>query len=473
MTERAEVELGAEAATPDDIRRIAAGAPVVIAEAGLERVRAARTVVERVLASGESVYGLTTRLGAGRDERIEDLAAFQRQVVANHDGGAGDSLPEQAVRAIIASRLAVLLNGGAGVREELVQATAALLLDPPPVHRLGSVGAGDLTHLAALLAAIGELGLVLAPHEAAAFLSANAATIGQAALAVDELRGTVTAADTVVALSLQALGAHGPAGSLSPYSAAVQAATGRTGSTRSAERIRATLEGSFLEDADRAVSVQDPLSLRTAPQVHGAALDIADTIDRELGIELAARPENPVVDGDRMLSGGNFTAVGLAIAIESARLALAHVAAASERRTALLSAELRTHRAAGRTLLPGLTWYAAADALAEVRQLAAPVSLGATVLSGVEDVASFAPAALRLLERSLQLTRTVLAVEALHAAELLALADSPPTVSPASEPLFEAVASLRGGPTPDAVARASALLESLHASGVSVFSNRR
>ncbi|MET1018147.1 MAG: aromatic amino acid ammonia-lyase [Leifsonia flava] len=469
------VLLGAAATTPDDIRRIAAGESVAISEEGLDRVRAARAVVERVLESGESVYGLTTRLGAGRDERIDpaDLAAFQRQVVANHLGGAGDALSEDAVRAIIGARLAVLLNGGAGVREELVHAAAALLLDPPPVYALGSVGAADLTHLAALLAAITDEGFVLAPHEAAAFLSANAATIGQAVLAVGELRRTLAAADTVVALSLQALGAHGPAGSLSPYSAAVQGATGRPGATASAERIRIALAGSFLEDADRAVSVQDPLSLRTAPQVHGAAGDIADRIDHELGIELAARPENPVVDGDRMLSGGNFSAVGLSIAIESARLALAHVAAASERRTALLSAELRGFRAAGRTRLAGLSWYAAADALAEVRQLAVPVSLGATVLSGVEDVASFAPAALRLLERSLSLTRTVLAVEALHASELLALADVPPRVAPASAPTFAALATLRDSATPDAVAGASVLLESLHASGVSVFSNGR
>ena len=340
--------------------------------------------MERVLASGESVYGLTTRLGSGRDERIDpaDLLAFQRQVVANHDGGVGGLLPDDAVRAIIAARLAVLLNGGAGVREELVNAVAALLDDPPAVHRFGSVGAADLTHLAALLAAIGDQGFVLAPHEAAAFLSANAATLGLAALAVGELRETIAAGDAIVALSLQALGAHGPAGSLVPYSAAVQAATGRSGATASAERIRNALAGSFLEDTDRSVSVQDPLSLRTAPQVHGAVADIADRIDDELGIELAARPENPVVDGDRMLSGGNFSAVGLAILIESSRLGLAHLAAASERRTALLSAELRSFRAAGRTRLAGLSWYAAADALAEIRQIAAPVSLGATVLSG-------------------------------------------------------------------------------------------
>ncbi|KQP01704.1 aromatic amino acid lyase [Leifsonia sp. Leaf264] len=457
------VELGAAATTPDDIRRIAAGEAVVLASAALDRVRASRIVVERVLASGESVYGLTTRLGSGRDERIdpEDLLAFQRQVVANHDGGVGELLPDDAVRAIIAARLAVLLNGGAGVREELVHAVAALLDDPPAVRRLGSVGAADLTHLAALLAALGEQGFVLAPHEAAAFLSANAATIGLAALAVGEVRETVASADAIVALSLQALGAHGPAGSLTPYSAVVQAATGRSGATASAERIRNAIAGSFLDDPDRIVSVQDPLSLRTAPQIHGAVSDIADRIDDELGIELGSRPENPVVDGDRMLSGGNFSAVGLAIVIESARLGLAHLAAASERRTALLSSELRTFRSAGRTTLAGLSWYAAADALAELRQIAAPVSLGATVLSGVEDVASFAPAALRLLERSLELTRSVLAVEALHAAELLALAEQPPRLSAESASLYGDVTALRERPAADAVAAASVLLTRL------------
>jgi histidine ammonia-lyase len=103
------------------------------------------------------------------------------------------------------------------------------------------------------------------------------------------------------------------------------------------------------------------------------------------------------------------------------------VAEASERRTAALSLALAPARREGRTRLPGLLLYAAADAVAEVRQSAAPATLGSSTLSGVEDHATFAPLALRLLQRSLARTTEVMAVEALHAADLLAVLDVRPT----------------------------------------------
>jgi histidine ammonia-lyase len=103
-------------------------------------------------------------------------------------------------------------------------------------------------------------------------------------------------------------------------------------------------------------------------------------------------------------------------------LALAHVASASERRSAALSLALAPARAAGRTAVPGLLLYAAASDTAELTQLAVPVTLGSTTLSGVEDHASLAAPALRLAQRSLALTRDVLAVEALHASDLLGTA---------------------------------------------------
>jgi histidine ammonia-lyase len=120
-----------------------------------------------------------------------------------------------------------------------------------------------------------------------------------------------------------------------------------------------------------------------------------------------------------MVSGGNFQALPLALAFENLRLVLAHVASASERRTAAHSLALAPSRAAGETRIPGLLLYSAAAAVAELRQLAAPVSLGFTTLSGVEDHATLAPVALQLAQKSLALTAEVLAIEALHATDLL------------------------------------------------------
>jgi histidine ammonia-lyase len=169
------------------------------------------------------------------------------------------------------------------------------------------------------------------------------------------------------------------------------------------------------------VTVQDPIAFRTVPQIHGALREAIERALGEIDLELAARSDNPLVDAatGRMISGGNFQAIPLALALENVRLALAHVASATERRISALSAALTPARREGRTRVPGLLAYSAAAALAEVRQLAAPATLGVTTLSGVEDHASLAPLALQLLERSAALTDELAAIEALHAVDLL------------------------------------------------------
>lgn len=477
------VRFGAQPPTVSDIVAVAEGAPVELDADARATLAASRAVVDRAIESGEPVYGLNRRLGAGRDDAVEadELAAFQRRTIANHRGGVGEPLTETEARAVVAARLAGFTRGGAGVRPELADAYAALLNAgvTPRIPSRGSVGAADLTALAEVAAVIIGTGTVLrdggsipaeaaladaglhpielAPHEALAALSANALSVGVGSLAAVAARQLAEAADLVVALSLEAVAAHGPAGNLSPYAEAVADARGGEGQRASARAIRTALDGSALEAPDRAVSVQDPLAFRTAPQLHGALREAVDRLRSELEVELAARSENPVVDlaSGRLISGGNFQALPLALALENLRVALAHVAEASERRSAAHSLALAPHRRDGRTRVPGLLLYAAADAVAEVRQLAAPATLGSSTLSGVEDHATYAPLALRLLQRSLALTAEVLAIEALHAADLLGVLDAAPTGA-GTAPLAAAITAAFGAaPSADALARAT------------------
>lgn len=450
-----DIRFGARPPAVSDIVAIAEGAPVVLDAEALELLAASRAVVERAIAASEPVYGLNRRLGAGRDDAVEadEFAAFQRRTIANHRGGIGGPLTEAEARAVVATRLAGFTRGGAGVRPELAAAYAALLNArvTPWIPSRGSVGAADLTALAEVAAVVIGTGVVLrdgeevpaaraladaglrpielAAHEALAALSANALSVGVGSLAAVTARRLAEALDLVVALSLEAVGAAGPAGNLSPYSAAVAEARGGSGQAASAQAIRAALDGSGLHAPGREVSVQDPLAFRTAPQLHGALREAVARLCTELEVELAARSENPVVDlaSDRLVSGGNFEALPLALALENLRVALAHVAEASERRTAALSLALAPARREGRTRIPGLLLYAAADAVAEARQLAAPATLGSSTLSGVEDHATYAPLALRLLQRALALTTEVVAIEALHAADLLGVLGAPPS----------------------------------------------
>ena len=405
---------------------------------------ASRAVVEAVLAEGEPVYGLNTELGAGRDivvstERIEE---FQRRTIRNSSGGIGSSLSVEQARAVVFARLVGFSRGGAGVTSELaVQYRELLNRDVYPViPRTGSVGAADLTHLAAVaavatgtgrafidnaavsgadaLAAVSLQPVTLQAHEALAALSGNSYSVGVGALVVSDLAGIVNAADRVVALSLAALAEHSTGGNLSPFSVEIQSAHRSAEQAAAAARVRALLP------SGSAASTQDPLSFRTAPQVHAALASAVAASAAAIRLELNSRTENPLVDIDsrRMISGGNFQVLGLALSFESLRLALAHVAAASERRLAKLSSLQAPLRRAGRARVPGLLSYSASSLLAELRQLANPVSLYTTSLSeDVEDVSSNAALALQLLERSAALTRTILAIEAVTAAELAAI----------------------------------------------------
>jgi len=176
-------------------------------------------------------------------------------------------------------------------------------------------------------------------------------------------------------------------------------------------------------------STQDPVSFRAAPQVHGAFAEAVTAAAASVTLELNSSTENPLVDLENgyLVSGGNFQAVGLALGFETLRIALGHVAATSERRTAHISSLAATARRAGETRVPGLLWYSSAALLSEIKTLAQPVSLSVTPLSeGVEDHSSNAALALQQLERSAALTRTVLAIEAISAAELVLLGENFP-----------------------------------------------
>lgn len=453
-------------AAPVRVRDVAetsnrASIQVELSKESLELIGRSRKVLERAAASGERVYGVNTLLGSGRDTVVaeESILAYQIQVVRYHDSGVGEFLDRANVRALILARLVGFSRGGSGVRPETARFYAEMLNRGvvPAVPREGSVGSSDLTQLAAVAAvAIGEgqaldpndtlipgsqalanarlEPLKLAPGEALALVSANAYSIGTGALALERLHRLAALADVALALSLEVTARYDGGGNLSPFSPAIQTAKAVDGQRESAATILRLLGGGWLEDARPNVSVQDPLSFRAAPQTHGAFRATAEQLEAALDVELNGRGDNPLsdVDSGRMISGGNFQPVQLALTFESARLALAHVGISSERRIAKLyppqrairQRHLEQARGGSQALeseeLPGLLWYSAASLLAELKVLAAPATLGAPTLSAdVEDHSTLAPLALQQLERSLDAAEKLLTIEALTAAYLL------------------------------------------------------
>ncbi|WP_028270947.1 aromatic amino acid ammonia-lyase [Arthrobacter sp. UNC362MFTsu5.1] len=431
----------------------------------LELVGRSREVVQQAIDSGHRVYGLNTLLGSGRDTAVEEksILAYQVQVVRYHNSGVGDLLGADEVRAVILARLVGFSRGGSGVRPETARFYADMLNRGvvPAIPREGSVGSADLTHLAAVAAvAIGEgqavgadgqlvpggqaladaglAPLELAPGEALALVSSNSYSIGVGALVLHRILRLADLADTALALSLEATARHDGGGNLSPFSPAVQAAKAVHGQAVTAAHVLRLLEGGWLEDHTREVSVQDALSFRAAPQTHGAVRWQVTALEDALEVELNGRGDNPLTDvgSGRMVSGGNFQPMQLALAFEALRLGLAHLGISSERRIAKLYPPQRRirqrHLEAARNgaplepeELPGLLWYSAAGLLSELKVLAAPATLGAPTLSAdIEDHSTLAPLALQLLERSVDAAGKLLAIEALTAAYLLGGAEA-------------------------------------------------
>ncbi|GAB2468104.1 histidine ammonia-lyase [Conyzicola lurida] len=444
--------LSRQAITTADVVAVSREAARVGFASILERdLQASRDVVEDVLAAGLPVYGLNTELGAGRNVVVSNdtLEEYQRRTIRNSGGGIGAPLSFEQTRAVIFARLAGFSRGGAGVTVALAAQYRELLNRDvyPLVPRTGSVGAADLTQLAAIaavatgtgfafvdgavvpgadaLAAVGLEPVTLQPHEAIAALSANSYSIGVASLVLDDLRGLARAADLTVALSLVALAGHGAGGNLSPFDERIQAAHAVGPQAVSAGRIRSLLASSSL--AAGVTSTQDAISFRSVPQVHGSFGVAIARLSQALELELNSRTENPLVDvaSQSLVSGGNFFALELALALENLRVVVGHVAAMSERRISQLSTLGVALRRSGSAVVPGLLWYSAAAELSEIRHLAGAVTLSGSSLSeGVEDHSSNAVLALQALERSVELLGSILAIEAACAVELIEVGEA-------------------------------------------------
>ncbi len=400
----------------------------------------------RELALAGRVYGRTTGVGANRTAAVRadgdvDVDATAEghglRLLRSHAGAAGRTIPVREVRAMLAVRANQLLAGGAGLNPEIVLALLEAVRNGahPLVREHGAVGTGDLAALAQTgLALLGEqpwIGgtaprtVVLDGNDALAFISSNALTIGQAALALDELSRLQSASLVVAALSLLAVG-----GSYEAYAEPVHQERPHPGSVTAAARMRAVL-GAPARPGPPSGRIQDPYGFRCVPQIHGPALESADALAGVLAVDLNAAAENPLISADShgvygALHHGSFYAAHAAAALDSLRLAVLQTARLSTARLVSLVEPgitgLRPFLSEDTPASSGvmILEYAAGSALAELTSLAQPASLGHAVLSrGVEEVASFASLAARHSLRMPEHQRHVLACELVAATRAL------------------------------------------------------
>jgi histidine ammonia-lyase len=427
-----------------DVVAVARGAPVELSTGAINRIRRSREHIEEKLAAEEPTYGLNRGLGHNKDRKIsiDELTQFSLQMLRAHEGGLGPPLPADIVRAAILTRVSGIAQGGSGASPALPETLSAMLnsIVTPVVPSIGSVGAGDLGQMASIgLVAIGEgmadyrgermagadalhmAGIdpfVIGPKDGLTVMSANGISVGHGALVAARTQRAAELADLVAALSLEAVG-----GNISVVDAAIGAAKPFQGQIDAADHIRMLLEGSYLQ-SHTFESVQEALSFRVVPQVHGTLREVLTFVINAVETELNAAADNPLVSADgRIVHNGNFAPLVMAVAFDALRVALAHVGQLSERRMShLWDAIFKSPGffASPRQFYGIKLRYTAAARFTELKQLAAPATLDVPPLDiGVEDHGTGAPLSVSHTDTAVDVLEDILIIELLMARDLL------------------------------------------------------
>jgi histidine ammonia-lyase len=425
---------------------------VEVSAAAQRRVERDRAVVEDAVRRQESVYGVNTGLGARSAFVLppEEIVGFSVRTVRGRANAVGPPLPRDVVRAALLVRINGIAHGGSGVQPAVLELVLAMLAAGihPVVPQTGSIGASDLGQMAHIaLVTIGEgcaeyrgetlpaqvaleraglAAVALAPKDGLALCSSSALTAGTAALAYDDARKLLSAAQLVTTLSFEGFRA-----SAAPLDPRVQAARPLVGAQACAAQLRELLVGSRLLDLGAARRLQDPLSFRCAAHVHGAFRAAMGLLAASIDPELNGAGDNPLVlaEDREILSTGNFNTATLALALDTVALAVFQTASICAQRAQRLLASSLT--GLSENLSPhGLEYSGYAPLIktvqalvAELRHLSFPLCSdphsGATV---VEDDASNAPSAARRMGPMLERLRYLLAIETLIAAQAVDLA---------------------------------------------------
>src|SRR6266699_1008828 len=428
---------------------------VQLTASAIERMNASRAVVDRLLASGATAYGINTGFGKLASVRIstEQVRQLQVNLVRSHACGVGAPLSEAETRAMMLLRANALAKGLSGVRPRVVETLCQMLNAKvhPVIPSQGSVGAsGDLAplaHLAQVL--IGEgcatlrgevlsggeamkragiTAVALEAKEGLSLLNGTQGMLALLSLALREADNLVDTADVAASLSLDAL-----RGSPGAFDARIMHARAYAGAATTARNLAHLNEGSQIRESHRSAEkdtrVQDAYSLRCTPQVHGAVRDSVAQAREMAAVELNSATDNPLVfvrdanNGD-IISGGNFHGQPLAMAADQVAIAIATLGGIVERRVEQMTNPLTSMLPAFLTPEPGLNsgfmiaQVTAAALTSENKALATPHSVDSISTSGnQEDYVSMGMSGARRLEGMLKNLRNTIAIEMLCACQ--------------------------------------------------------
>ncbi len=401
------IELDGKSLTIEKLVRIARhGEKVEVPESCYEKIRANREMLMEKVKSKEIMYGINTGIGEFSEMVLDDdkLEEFQKYLIYNHSAGIGDPAPTEYVRGAIAGRINVHAHGNSGCRPEITQTMAEMLNKgvTPVVCQKGSVGAcGDLAPMsqaALLLMGEGEAfyqGERMSGREAfekagitipglktrdglSAINGSNLLT-AMSALHIYDFNNWLKQAEIAAAMSLEALLAN-----MKPYDIRLHELRGFKGAQRSARAIKKLIEGSDLLSGRVKTKVQDAYSMRSTPQVIGAAHDAVEYARSQVETELNGVGDNPIflTEEKYTLSGANFQGTPVSLPMDFAGAAITMVSVLSERRlNRLLNPALSQGLPAFLATNPGfysglmLSQYTADSLIVEQRILSNPASV--------------------------------------------------------------------------------------------------
>jgi histidine ammonia-lyase len=380
--------------------------PVTLGPAALERIRVCRAMLEEKLAAHEIMYGTNTGIGEFSEVVLDDdqVRQFQRYLIYNHAAGIGDPAPPEVVRAAMASRINVHAHGNSGCRPEITLTLVEMLNRgvTPVICQRGSVGAsGDLApmaQIAELLMGEGEAwfegerlpgGVAmeragieppgLQARDGLATINGSNVLTAMSGLLLWDVDRWLRQAEIAAAMSLEALIAN-----MKPYDVRLHELRGYPGAVRSARAIGKVLAGSDLLTGKMHTKVQDAYSMRSTPQVIGAAHDAVRWAWQQVETELNGVCDNPIfLPGAHLtLTGANFQGTPVALPMEMVGAAVTIVSVLSERRlnrltNPALSAGLPAFLTKGAGMFSGmmLSQYTADSLIVEQRILSAPAAV--------------------------------------------------------------------------------------------------
>jgi len=379
---------------------------VELAPEALERIKQCRAMLEDKIKAREIMYGVNTGIGEFSETVLTDdqVQDFQKYLIYNHAAGIGDPVPIEQVRAAMAGRINVHAHGNSGCRPEITQTFIEMLNKgvTPVVCQKGSVGAcGDLapmSQIALLLMGEGEAfykgerlpgkkamdkaGIPvpgLQARDGLAAINGSNLLTAMSALTLYDFNRWLKQAEIACAMSLESLMAN-----LKPYDIRVHQVRGFKGAQRSSKAILACIQGSDLQTGKIKTKVQDAYSMRSTPQVIGAAHDAIAYAKSQVEIELNGVGDNPIFlpEFKLTLTGANFQGSPVCLPMDMAGAAITMVCVLSERRlnrltNPALSVGLPSFLTKGAGMFSGmmLSQYTADMLIVEQRILCMPASI--------------------------------------------------------------------------------------------------